>query len=279
MKNETSIIAVQLAKEDLTGSKAEMIRNAFAPMADMLEGFESEYNTIIAKPITKELCVEARELRLRLVKVRTGTAKVHKEQKAEHLRAGRAIDAVKNILEYAVVDKEEALKKIELHYENIEKEAKEALRVARLERLKPYGFENSTIDLSGMSEQEYETFFIGAKTAHETKLSEEKKAKEEAEAKRLAEEAEKARLKKENEDLNKKVKDLLTNGIPVEAPKTVVIGAEKPDSEKLLSVAGQIKAIVYQPSDNEDVRVVYQVVKDHLARVARYLETKSKQFK
>jgi hypothetical protein len=38
-KQELSIIATTLKEAEVTGSKAQMIENAFAPMVEMLKGF------------------------------------------------------------------------------------------------------------------------------------------------------------------------------------------------------------------------------------------------
>lgn len=184
------ILKTELEKVGFTGSKAEMIESAFAPMVEMLKGFEAEFEEITNLEINAATTIKARELRLKLVKVRTTTAKVHKEQKDEYLRGGRAIDGIKNILEFAVVDKENALEKIEKHFENIEKERLQTLKTERNELVSPYGIDGYNLSLELMSEEVFNNFLSGSKLAFEQKIEAERLA----EQKRIAEiEAEKQR--------------------------------------------------------------------------------------
>lgn len=204
-KNE--MVTVALEKEGLTGSKADMIEKAFAPMVLMLRGFESEYEAIMAKEISKESCLEARNLRLKMVKVRTGTAAIHKEQKAEFLRGGRAIDGVKNVLEFAVVDKEEKLEAREKHFENLEKERKAALKLERETELKQFDAEVEFVDLANMPEESYVKFLASAKIAQAQRIEAERIAEEERLAKEKEEAEEKAKMKAENERLKKEAEE------------------------------------------------------------------------
>lgn len=198
-KIETSLIMATLEAEQITGGKAEMIETAFAPMVEMLRGFEAEFKEVSAKQITNEVCIEARALRLKMVKVRTGAGTIHKEQKAEVLRFGRAIDGVKNILEFAVVDKEKALEKIEKHFENIEKERINDLRSKRQKLLDLFNYNIVGVDIGLMSDETFEDFLAGAKKRHFDKIEADKKAEEERiEKERLdAEQKEVERLESE----------------------------------------------------------------------------------
>ena len=65
------------------------IEQAFAPKIAERDGLAAIYQQVITKELTPELCSEAKQIRLKLVKVRTGIAEIHKTQKAFFLAAGR----------------------------------------------------------------------------------------------------------------------------------------------------------------------------------------------
>ncbi len=190
---EVSPVRAEISKQLITGSKADMIEAAFAPMVTMLRGFDAEIEAIKSKPITEETTQEAKALRLKLVKIRTTTAKIHKEQKDDALKEGRAIDGVKNILEYAVSSQEKSLFDIENHFVNIEKERKRQLFDDRVSKLIPFipEMEAKMIPLGEMNEDAFNNLVNGFAHAHEAKLK--------AEADQKAQQAEQERLKKEDD--------------------------------------------------------------------------------
>ena len=119
-------------------SKAKQIEGVFQPMVAMLKGFEAQYNEITSqKEITRDLCADAKRLRLDIAQVRIRAEKARKAEKEEYLRAGKAIDGVASILKYAVVDKEKKLEKIEKHFETLEAERIEKLRQSRPRIIRP----------------------------------------------------------------------------------------------------------------------------------------------
>jgi hypothetical protein len=190
-------------------SKAEQIEKTFVPMVAMLKEFESAFEAITAeanKGITKEVTLKAKKIRLEIAKIRIETDKIRKREKEEYLRAGKAIDGVANILKFAVSEKEEKLKEIEKHFENIEKERLQKIHNERMIELEEYEADVNGVDLGSMPDDVYKQFLKGYKLAYENKKAAEKKAeeeriaREEAERKRQIEiEAENKRLKAEAE--------------------------------------------------------------------------------
>ncbi|HDZ15599.1 MAG TPA: hypothetical protein ENH60_11990, partial [Pricia sp.] len=57
----------------LEEAKAKEIKAMFQPVLDKMVELEKEFNTLTKGEISKELCLEAKALRLKYVKVRTGT--------------------------------------------------------------------------------------------------------------------------------------------------------------------------------------------------------------
>lgn len=188
----------------VTPSKAQMIKSTFEPMVDKLNKFESRFNEVIsAKEIDEDLIKKARRLRLDIKKVRTQTAKIKDEQKAEYIRAGKAIQGVHNIIVYAVQDKEEQLMKIETHFERLEQERIERLQSERVDLLCPYVDDAEDRDLGSMDPDVWDAYLSAKKKAYEDRIEAERIAEEQRiEAERLKAEEE-ARLKAELEQIRK----------------------------------------------------------------------------
>ena len=192
-------------KYGLEESKAEQIETVFAPMVSMLKGFEKSYNDIVKEAdveITSDVSMKARELRLSIKKIRVNADKIHKELKAEALRYGKAVDGVRNILKYAVVEKEEKLAEIE-KFEEIKRQKKIAeLQEKRIVELSKYTDVQENLDLGSMETTAWEMLLSGAKSKYEA----EQKAIKEEEEKRIAKQKEKEtkRKKKQKEKETKR---------------------------------------------------------------------------
>lgn len=201
---EKSIVSEQLQKAKVVGLSADAIEAAFAPMVNMLRIIESDFDKIITKNINPETIIEAKELRMRMVKIRTGTDKIHKEQKEEFLVKGRAVDAIKNVLTAAVYDKEKKLSEIENHFINIEKEAKMKLFTERKALLEPLiGPLASTFPLGELDKDSFTNMLNGYRLAAEEKQkAAEREAQEKAEAEQKKSDEEK-RIREDNEKLKK----------------------------------------------------------------------------
>lgn len=187
-------------------SRAEQIRAIFIPMANMLEGFETQYNEVVQLEPSKETSSRAKRLRLDIAKVRINTEKLRVAQKEEYLRAGKAIDGVANILKFAVVEKENKLQEIETHFERLEAARISKLAEDRAIELEKYECFNVP-NLGIMDEAVYSNFLVGAKANFETRKEAERKAEEERLAKEAAELAERKRVWFENERLKQEAQE------------------------------------------------------------------------
>lgn len=215
--------------------KASEISAQFKPMLDKMVELEKEANKVFKLDIEDpESAKVAKELRLKYVKVRTGTADIHKKQKAFYLAGGRFVDAWKNTQGFASQGIEEKLMAIEKHAERIEEDRKEKLRIERAELLEEYGVNPEHIKVEDMELEVWENYFSGVKLQHEQKIAAEKKAEEERVAKEKAEAEERERVRKENERLKKeaeaKEKELEKERAEVEAEKKAA--AEKAEKER-----------------------------------------------
>ena len=194
----------------LDETQVQSIESAFMPKIVERDGLKQFYKQVLTKEITPETCQEAKTIRLKLVKVRTGIAEIHKTQKAFYLAAGRYVDAWKNKETLPVTQMEENLQAIEEYYERIELEKISKLQEERSIEIAKYQDENAFItnNLGELTDEVWNNYLLGTKTAYETRKAAEKKAKEDEE-KRIAEEKEEQeRIKKENEKLKKEAEKL-----------------------------------------------------------------------
>lgn len=206
---EVALVKINASDYGLEESKAKEIEALFLPMLKKMSELENEYNDILKNEINPETCQRAKDLRLSYVKIRTGTADIHKKAKEFYLNGGRFVDGWKNAQLFASGEKEKTLKAIEDHFENQEKERIEKLRTTRIELLRPYT-DIEPLALGHMEQSVFDNYLTGVKLAHEQRIAAERKAEEdriarekaEAEAREL-QRLENIRLKKEAEEKEK----------------------------------------------------------------------------
>jgi hypothetical protein len=208
------IVKLDPKEYGLTETKAKEVAAMFQPMLDKMVELENEYNALtqsIEGEPSEDDCKKAKELRLQYVKIRTGTAAIHKELKAFYLAGGRFVDGWKNAQLMASQGIEEKLKEIETHQERKEAERKAALEAERKDELGQYTSDIPS-GLGDMPDNVWEMYLAGAKKSHADRLEAERKAEEERkrlEAERIAREKaeaeERERIHKENERLKAEV--------------------------------------------------------------------------
>jgi hypothetical protein len=187
----TEIVKLDPSQFGIEESKATQIAEQFKPMLDKMVELENEYNEIIQLPVDKETCTKAKTLRLKYVKVRTGTAEIHKQQKAFYLAAGRYIDGWKNAQLFASEGIETKLESIEKHFENIERERLAKLKADRIAVLSEIVEMPENYNSETLTEDAFKNLVEGLKLAKEAK----EKAEREAEEKRKEQEAKESRFK------------------------------------------------------------------------------------
>lgn len=204
------LIKIKASDYGLEENKAKQISDMFKPMLDKMVELETEFNEISNLEISPLVCNQAKELRLQYVKVRTGTAKIHKELKDFYLQGGRFVDGWKNAQLMASQGIEEKLMNIEKYYENLEIEKQAKLQEERSKQLDLYEVEIIPNDLGKMEEQVWNNYLFGVKSHYETKKEAERKAEEERIAKEKAEAEERERIRLENiklkEEAEKRIK-------------------------------------------------------------------------
>lgn len=203
---ETTLAKIDPKEYGLEETQVATIEQAFAPKIAERDGLVTIYQQVIIKELTPELCKQAKEIRLKLVKVRTGIADIHKTQKAFFLAAGRFVDAWKNKETAPVEQMEENLEKIENHFINIEKERIAKLESERTAALKQYT-DIVPQGLGSMQNDVFEAYLASQKKMYEDRLAAEKKAEEDRLAAIEAEKKEQERIRIENEKLKKEAEE------------------------------------------------------------------------
>ena len=204
MTNE--LVKINASDYGLEETKAQEIEALFLPMLSKMSEFENEYNDILQNEINPEICQRAKDLRLSYVKIRTGTAEIHKKAKEFYLNGGRFVDGWKNAQLFASGKKEQTLKAIEDHFENQERERLEKLRTTRLELLKPYT-DIEPLALGHMEQSVFDNYLVGVKLAHEQRIAAEKKAEADRLAAIEAERIKQEKIRKENTRLKKEAEE------------------------------------------------------------------------
>jgi hypothetical protein len=232
---ETTLVKINASDYGLEESKAKEIEEILTPMLAKMVELEKEYNEILKLELNDDTCKMAKQLRLQYVKIRTGTAEIHKKAKLFYLNGGRFVDGWKNAQLFASQEKEETLSKIENHFENLERERVEKLRMERLEKLSPYT-DIEPLALGHMEQTVFDNLLSGFRVAREARIAAEKKAEEDriarekadAEA-REAQRLENIRLQKEAEE---REKEMAAERKKAEAEKNKLLKAQEAEREK-----------------------------------------------
>lgn len=196
----------------------------------------------------------ARENRLKLVKVRTGAKGKKEELKDTIITEGKFIDKLYNTVVATANLSEEEFEVIEKHYENIEKQKKEALQKQRADLLMEYA-DPAPFPLGEMTEENFNNLLEGMKLQKQKKDDEAKKAEEERIAREKAEEEERQRIKEENERLRKENEEkerILEEERKIKEQELAKVEAEK---KKLQEKAEKEKKEQQRKLDEERAKV------------------------
>lgn len=143
------------------------------------------YAQIIQKDITKEVALEARELRLKAVKIKSGISSVHKTQKEFALAFGKYCDAWKRKETEPIQQMIDGLIEIEKFEEIQEQKRIAALQTERELAIGEFLIDGSTKQLGEMDDEVWNAYFEAKKKEHETIIQ--NKAIEDAEREAKAE--------------------------------------------------------------------------------------------
>ena len=219
MKTKIELVKVDPAEYGLQATEAATIEKAFLPMLEKMSELEEEFNDVMkmaASGIDKEAVKAAKDLRLKYVKTRTGTAEIHKTAKAYYLAGGRFVDGWKNAQLFASQGKEQELEKIEKHFEYIEAERIQKIKDQRYEQLHAVGYMDDLPGIELMDDSVFENFLKGAE--QQIKLRQEAE-RQEAEARMKAEHEE--RIQNERKQILFKYGNLISPTFDFDVLKSI----------------------------------------------------------
>jgi hypothetical protein len=252
----SNIVTIDPKEFGLTDQTAANIAAQFQPMLDKMVELEDEFNQVIQLPIEDpETSKKAKEVRLKYVKIRTGTAEIHKQQKQFYLNGGRFVDGWKNAQIFASQGKEAKLEDIEKYQERLQAERIAKLQDERQQALAPYVDDTSHLDLGTMHEDVWNSYFATKKQQHAERLA----AEQEAERQRVEAEKKQAtyndRLRKLapysllefNHNLTvdsteEEFQSYLSAGIAAKEAKDAELKAAREEAERLAKEAAEKEA-------------------------------------
>ena len=239
----------------LEPSQAEQIESVFLPVIQERENLAELYTNIVSKEITKELGSDAKDLRLKLVKVRTNTDRIHKEAKAFYLAGGRFVDPWKNKTVTVIETMEEKLFEIEDFFPKQEREALAKLKEERIKILSEYCENTDLYQVQFLSEEAFNSLVQGQRLIKEQKEAEAKKAEQDRiERERLeAEERERIRLEniRQKQELEAKEKQI--------AEERAKADAERAESERKLKEEQEKSRIALEKAEAERARIQAEI--------------------
>lgn len=264
----------KLVKADEFGLEENQVQNvdlAFSDKVKERELLSEVYSQIIKKDITKEVAQEARDVRLKAVKIKSGIAAIHKSQKEFALAFGKYCDAWKRKETEPIQQMIDGLIEIEKHEELKEKQRIDALQSERVKEVSKYLKDAEERDLASMDNDVWIAFYQAKKKAYEDEQAAIKKAEEDRLAKEKAEAEERKRIKEENEKLRKEAeeKERLSK---IEAEKRAKIEYERIAKEKAEQEKRELKAKAERDKHEAELKAE----RDKQAKLKRELEAKEK---
>jgi chemotaxis protein histidine kinase CheA len=203
VKIESTQLEKVVNESGLKIQEGEQIKQSYLPFLNQLADIQSQsikINFESPSRIDEEI---ASRLRKDTVKVRTGAEALKDSRKKIHLLKGNLEQAAYNLIAASCKLTEETFLNVEKAREIAEKKRKELLKAERIETLLQYNVDGQFLNLGEMTNEVWDAFLLGQKTAFEAKLAAEKKAEEDRIAKEKADAAERERMRIENENLKK----------------------------------------------------------------------------
>ena len=207
-ENQTTEIAVventkltELAqKSGIELTKAEAHVSAFHPAFAELSELSRPLATLDKENPTADHARIARENRLKIVKVRTGSENIKDERKKVLLAEGNLIQSAFNLVKDACILTESEYEEIEKHQERVEAQKRAELKANRIALLAPFETDTEFLPLDIMDEEKFQALLAREKESFEAvKAKREQDEKDRIEAERKAEELRLAEIEAEKQ--------------------------------------------------------------------------------
>jgi hypothetical protein len=273
-KSETHLRII-VDQNGLSKESSETLIAKFNPFLEQAKEWEDKAKTLIVTDVSQIAEMQqARDARLALKKIRINVENTRKDLKEDSLKTGKAIDGIANVLKGLIVTIEEHLEKQEKFAEIQQAEKAGKLRTARFELLQPYTENAHIYPLGQITEEAFTDLLNGFKAAAEKRISEEKKAKNDAIALEKKQVAERLRIQKENEALKKaneaKEKELAISKAKADAERKIL--EDKAAKERAASIA----KLKEERDRNAKLQAEIKAKEDEQVRIHKALEAEAK---
>lgn len=258
-------------KSGIELTKAEAHVSAFHPALVELSELSRPLATLDKENPTIEHAKTARENRLKIVKVRTGSEGIKDDRKKILLIESNLIQDAFNLVKSACILTESEYEEIEKHQERVEVKRRDELKETRIALLAPFETDTEFLPLEIMDEERFQLLlakekeaFEAVKKAREQSELDRVKAEHETELARLAEiEAEKqGQIERDTE--NERLQIELAEKQKESDRLAVIVEAEKVEAQKLADE--KQKEVDELRKKNEAIELVAE--NERLAKVA-----------
>lgn len=195
---ENAKVAELVQKSGVELTKAEAHVASFAEKFKELAELSRPLADLDKENPTAEHAKIARDNRLKLVKVRTGSEAIKDERKKLLLAESNLIQSTHNLVKDACLLTESEYEEIEKHQERVEAQRRAELKAYRIELLLPFETDTTFLPLETMSNEDFQKLLSSEQEKFEAvKMLRAKLEAERIEAERLAEEARIAEIEAE----------------------------------------------------------------------------------
>lgn len=238
-------------KSGIELTKAEAHVSAFHPALQELSELSRPLATLDKENPTADHAKIARENRLKIVKIRTGSESIKDERKKVLLSESNLIQSAFNLVKDACILTESEYEEIEKHQERVEAQKRAELKANRIALLAPFETDTEFLPLDIMDEEKFQVLLAREKESFEAvqakRIQDEKdriEAERKAEEERLAEieaekqrqierDAENARLKKEAEIREAELAKERDEAAKIAEAKQLEIDKAKAEAERI----------------------------------------------
>jgi len=244
-------------KSGIELTKAEAHVSAFHPALAELSELSRPLVTLDKENPTLEHAKTARENRLKIVKVRTGSEGIKDDRKKILLIESNLIQDAFNLVKSACILTESEYEEIEKHQERVEAQKRAKLKEIRIALLLPFETDTEFLPLEIMDEEKFQSLLAKEKEAFEAvKAQREQNEKDLIAAEKLAEESRLAEIEAEKE--RQRLRDIENERLKKEAEsREKELAKERAENEKkakeaeLLRQNEQAKADAILKSERE----------------------------
>ncbi len=254
-------------------SEGEQIKQSYLPFFIQIAEIKEDAKHINFENPSEEDEKKARELRLRTVKIRTGSAKIKDERKKIHLLKGNLEQSSYNLIKTGCELEEEMFFQLEKKRENEEMQRIELLVLKRTEKISMFCSDPSIYPLSRMTDDEFNAVFITLKEVFERKIESERIEAERIETERKAELKRIEDQRIENEKLKAEAIEREKQQQIEREKAEAILKAERKKKDELIRIEREKAEAIQEELKNERLKQL-QIEEERKAEEERLIKIK-----